>query len=213
LKPLRGDLRSLALNVRPEALPGVRSDYYAIFFTNPDGIRLEVTNFRQERVRGTMIGRILIGRVYAENPKIDRGRGAGALPQLVDLLQEPIPDVACRPLRLTAARRRLLRYWQVVFRKSNDLSEKEMKLDGPVQKYLTQFRQIAGISGKEITLLHLATHTSGLAARRGRTVVCFFCPLHAARGSGTRRSIPDLGTGLLGHVIALKADKDTNARR
>ncbi|PYJ97601.1 MAG: glyoxalase, partial [Verrucomicrobia bacterium] len=24
-------------------------DYYAIFFSDPDGIRLEVTNYRQER--------------------------------------------------------------------------------------------------------------------------------------------------------------------
>jgi hypothetical protein len=29
--------------------PEYAPDYYAIFFTDPDGIRLEVTNYRQER--------------------------------------------------------------------------------------------------------------------------------------------------------------------
>src|SRR5436190_21957955 len=33
----------------PQFYPEYAPDYYAIFFTDPDGIRLEVTNYRQER--------------------------------------------------------------------------------------------------------------------------------------------------------------------
>jgi catechol 2,3-dioxygenase-like lactoylglutathione lyase family enzyme len=35
----------------PQVYPEYAPDYYAIFFSDPDGIRLEVTNFRQERRR------------------------------------------------------------------------------------------------------------------------------------------------------------------
>src|SRR4051812_1903751 len=35
----------------PQLYPEYAPDYYAIFFSDPDGIRLEVTNFRQERRR------------------------------------------------------------------------------------------------------------------------------------------------------------------
>jgi catechol 2,3-dioxygenase-like lactoylglutathione lyase family enzyme len=33
----------------PRFYPEYAPDYYAIFFSDPDGIRLEITNFRQER--------------------------------------------------------------------------------------------------------------------------------------------------------------------
>jgi len=33
----------------PQLYPEYAPDYYAIFFADPDGIRLEVTNYRQER--------------------------------------------------------------------------------------------------------------------------------------------------------------------
>ena len=33
----------------PQLYPEYAQDYYAIFFSDPDGIRLEVTNYRQER--------------------------------------------------------------------------------------------------------------------------------------------------------------------
>ncbi len=33
----------------PQLYPEYAPDYYAIFFSDPDGIRLEVTNFRRER--------------------------------------------------------------------------------------------------------------------------------------------------------------------
>jgi glyoxylase I family protein len=33
----------------PQLYPEYAPDYYAIFFTDPDGIRLEITNYREER--------------------------------------------------------------------------------------------------------------------------------------------------------------------
>jgi hypothetical protein len=33
----------------PQLYPEYASDYYASFFSDPDGIRLELTNYRQER--------------------------------------------------------------------------------------------------------------------------------------------------------------------
>ena len=34
---------------RPQSYPEYAPDYYAIFFRDPDGVRLEVTNFREQR--------------------------------------------------------------------------------------------------------------------------------------------------------------------
>lgn len=42
-------LLKLGIEVTPKFYPEYAPDYYAIFFSDPDGIRLEVTNFRQER--------------------------------------------------------------------------------------------------------------------------------------------------------------------
>ena len=36
---------------KPQFYPEYAPDYYAIFFADPDGIRLEVTNYREERRR------------------------------------------------------------------------------------------------------------------------------------------------------------------
>jgi len=36
---------------KPQLYPEYAPDYYAVFFADPDGIRLEVTNYRQERRR------------------------------------------------------------------------------------------------------------------------------------------------------------------
>jgi len=47
-----GELRALGIEVSlPRLYPEYAPDYYAIFFEDPDGIRLEVTNFRQQRRR------------------------------------------------------------------------------------------------------------------------------------------------------------------
>jgi catechol 2,3-dioxygenase-like lactoylglutathione lyase family enzyme len=43
-------LRSAGVDVsEPKLYPEYASDYSAFFFTDPDGLRLEVTNYRQER--------------------------------------------------------------------------------------------------------------------------------------------------------------------
>jgi glyoxylase I family protein len=43
-------LRGAGITVsEPRRYPEYAPDYWAIFFTDPDGIRLEVTNYRQER--------------------------------------------------------------------------------------------------------------------------------------------------------------------
>lgn len=33
----------------PRQYPEYAPDYFAVFFTDPDGLRLEITNYRQER--------------------------------------------------------------------------------------------------------------------------------------------------------------------
>jgi hypothetical protein len=53
-------LRALGLNAtEPRLYPEYASDYAATFFEGPDGIRLEVTNYRQER-RNAMITGITV---------------------------------------------------------------------------------------------------------------------------------------------------------
>jgi len=43
-------LSQLNIDVEPPRLyPEYSPDYYAIFFKDPDGVRLEVTNFRKNR--------------------------------------------------------------------------------------------------------------------------------------------------------------------
>ncbi len=43
-------LQSAGLEVtQPQSYPEYAPDYYAIFFRDPDGVRLEVTNFREQR--------------------------------------------------------------------------------------------------------------------------------------------------------------------
>jgi glyoxylase I family protein len=45
-----GELREAGIEVTaPRIYPEYDSDYYAIFFDDPDGIRLEITNFRATR--------------------------------------------------------------------------------------------------------------------------------------------------------------------
>ena len=45
-----GALRDAGIEVsEPRNFPEYAADYWAIFFSDPDGIRLELTNYRQER--------------------------------------------------------------------------------------------------------------------------------------------------------------------
>lgn len=102
--------------------------------------------------------------------------------------------------------------------------EKRVALDDPVRKWLPQGVKVPSREGKEITLEHLATHTSGLP-RLGRrlerqalenpldpyaqfTVEDLYATLAEVPLSstpGTRYAYSNLGFGLLGHVLARHA--------
>ena len=97
----------------------------------------------------------------------------------------------------------------------------EMKLDDPVAKYLPESVKMPTRNGKEITLLHLATHTSGLpdipdnldpkradnpfADYTVEKMYAFLSGYQLTRDPGAKFEYSNLGMGLLGHVIALKA--------
>jgi hypothetical protein len=99
-----------------------------------------------------------------------------------------------------------------------------MKLDDPVQKYLPNSVRMPTYRGKEITLLHLATHTSGLprevnnmSPRSWRhpmadytvgQLYAFLSNYKLHQAPGLRQEYSNLGVELLGHVIALKTGKD-----
>jgi serine-type D-Ala-D-Ala carboxypeptidase/endopeptidase len=100
----------------------------------------------------------------------------------------------------------------------------QMKLDDPVAKYLPKSVKMPTYNGKEITLLHLATHTSGLPAtsvtwtpkradnpRADYTIerlYNFLSDCNLTREPGTKYEYSTVGTALLGHTIALKAGSD-----
>lgn len=97
----------------------------------------------------------------------------------------------------------------------------EMKLDDPVAKYLPDSVVMPKRNGKEITLRHLATHTSGLpnvpdnldptradnpyAEFTPEKMYAFLSGYRLTRDPGETSEYSNLGMGLLGHVIALKA--------
>jgi CubicO group peptidase (beta-lactamase class C family) len=100
----------------------------------------------------------------------------------------------------------------------------EMKLDDPVAKYLAGPVRMPARNGKKITLLHLATHTSALprmpdnldpkradnlpADYTVEKLYAFLSGCKLTRDPGTKFEYSNLGLGLLGHVIALKAGTD-----
>jgi D-alanyl-D-alanine-carboxypeptidase/D-alanyl-D-alanine-endopeptidase len=91
----------------------------------------------------------------------------------------------------------------------------EMDLDAPVQKYLPPSVKMPTFGGKEITLFHLATHTSGLPRDCATTAAPTLDELYAFLSScklpyepGSRTEYSNLGMGLLGHAITLRAGKD-----
>lgn len=100
----------------------------------------------------------------------------------------------------------------------------EMKLDDPVQKYLPASVRMPARNGREITLRHLVTHTSGLphfadnlnptradqpfADYTVEELNAFLSGYRLTRDPGTKFEYSSLGAGVLGHVIALKAGSD-----
>lgn len=97
----------------------------------------------------------------------------------------------------------------------------ELKLDDPVSKYLPAAVKVPSRNGREITLVDLATHTSGLprlpdnmpygdpknpyADYTVEELYTFLNGYKLPRDIGAKYEYSNLGVGLLGHVLALKA--------
>jgi len=103
----------------------------------------------------------------------------------------------------------------------------EMKLDDPVAKYLPGSVRMPTRNGKQITLLHLATHSSGLpllaynmdpkradnpyADYTVEKLYAFLSGYKLSYSPGTKYEYSEVGMELLGHVIALKAGTNYEA--
>ena len=97
----------------------------------------------------------------------------------------------------------------------------EVKLDDPVSKYLPSTAKVPSRNGREITLLDLTTHTSALpslptnfkpadsknpyADYTVQQMYEFLSGYTLTRDIGVQSSYSNLGVGLLGHVLALRA--------
>ena len=97
----------------------------------------------------------------------------------------------------------------------------EMKLDDPVAKYLPKSVRMPAHGGKEITLLDLATHTSGLPFNPDNMLgpdgkkdyetytvekmYAFLSSYALKRDPGTEFEYSNVGMALLGHAVALRA--------
>ena len=101
----------------------------------------------------------------------------------------------------------------------------EVALDDPAQKYLPSTLQMPKWRGQEITLFHLATHTSSLPRLPGNLwktikdqanpyanyqvsdMYEFLSGYKLKRPIGSRVEYSNLGMGLLGHILGLVAGK------
>ena len=101
----------------------------------------------------------------------------------------------------------------------------EVKLEDPVSKYLPKTVKVPGRNGREITLVDLATHTSALPRLPSNLTVLhlmwhadnpyasytvdqmyeFLSGYSLPRDIGAKYEYSNLGAGLLGHALALKA--------
>lgn len=100
----------------------------------------------------------------------------------------------------------------------------EAAMTDPVAKYLPATVKRQALNGKEITLLHLASHTSGLprepdnllqsdciADDRAYSIDRLYTFLNGfefQRGIGSRTEYSNLGVSILGHALALRAGMD-----
>jgi CubicO group peptidase (beta-lactamase class C family) len=100
----------------------------------------------------------------------------------------------------------------------------ELKLDDPISKFLSQSTKVPTRNGKEITLLDLATHTSGLPRMPNNfapkdssnpyvdytvdQMYAFLSNHTLSRDIGAKYEYSNYGAGLLGHILALKAGMD-----
>ena len=97
----------------------------------------------------------------------------------------------------------------------------EVKLDDPVSKYLPASVHVPERNGRKITLVDLATHTSGLPRLPGNIhprdmsnpyadytvdqMYAFLSSYQLPRDIGSQYEYSNFGVGLLGHVLALRA--------
>ena len=100
----------------------------------------------------------------------------------------------------------------------------EVSLDDPVADYLPPGVRVPEHDGRRITLVDLATHTSGLprkipklvpadplnpyAEYTAKRVYDFLSAYELPRGIGDLMLYSNLGMGLLGHALALRAGMD-----
>src|SRR4029078_9399783 len=99
----------------------------------------------------------------------------------------------------------------------------EVALDDPAQKYLPASVKVPSRNGRQITLLDLATHTSGLpkipanlkqtdpqnpyASYSVQDLYDYLTSYTLTRDPGARFEYSNTGVGLLGHILSLKANK------
>ena len=99
----------------------------------------------------------------------------------------------------------------------------ELKLDDPVAKYLPASVRVPSRNGRQITLLDLATQTSGLPRMASNMnpkdetnpyadytvdqLYSFLSGYSLTRDIGSQYEYSNLGVGLLGHALALRAGK------
>ena len=100
----------------------------------------------------------------------------------------------------------------------------ELSLDDPIVKFLPKSVKVPSKDSKEITLLHLATHTSALPRLPGNLspkdvnnpyadytvekMYEFLSSYSLTRDIGSQYEYSNLGVGLLGHILTLKAGTD-----
>jgi CubicO group peptidase (beta-lactamase class C family) len=103
----------------------------------------------------------------------------------------------------------------------------QMQLDDPISKYLPSSVKVPTRNGRQITLLDLATHTSGLprlpdnlpmkdpgnpyADYTVEQLYDFLSGYKLKRDIGAEYEYSNLGAGLLGHILALKAGTNYEA--
>lgn len=98
----------------------------------------------------------------------------------------------------------------------------DLKLDDPISKFLPQSVKASTRNGRAISLLSLATHTSGLprlpsnfdpkdvsnpyADYTVEQLYAFLSNYQLTRNVGEQYEYSNLGAGLLGHILSLKAE-------
>ncbi|WP_397362979.1 serine hydrolase [Olleya sp. R77988] len=103
------------------------------------------------------------------------------------------------------------------------VNDGSMRLEDPISKYLPKSVKVPTRNGKEITLFHLATHTSGLprmpdnwtpanpdnpfADYTYKNLYSFISNYTLTHDIGVNNEYSNLGMGLLGHILELQSGK------